>query len=659
MQPIEQTLGPQTVSIKGIPADSHFARVIIAADYQMKRLAMNFDPSPVKGLPSFLQMMKSGGGGSKNMMQRWWLEPNYQALLVSPDELAFEIRGASVKAMTEEDFVAANGSRKRSGKASPLARKWADNMTAHYDELAGKNAVFGQLRNCIDLAVVSALIVKDRLPEKAHYSMSVFLHDDQLVTEKFNSPKQIASQASVVQKGDELADQRLGRSADVLLAIGRKGRAEPRPGPGTPKGGPARRWPLVVELKKTNASQALVARASRLKRRPNCKGPRVAPEPVGGGQSNRKCLFMRQRTAHRLLNPAWPPPFLAAMSVALFRHARSGPDRLWRPAASRWCVGRCRRRAAQSAGRRDRSGAGRPRSDAQPVPADARQLGLRKVSLRRLEEAIAEHLKTGQPLDDEMKYLAGLQHIQYVFVYPELGDIVLAGPGEGWKINHDGDLVGLTTGRPVMWLDDLLVALRTAEATRQTGISCSIDPTNEGVVRVNALFDKMARDGFEPPLDEGMRASRANARSADGFDQRHSGRQPFRPRDHCRRLSDEAAGDEFRSFAGERLAEFSADDEDRRRRLEKHDAALVAGAELPVAAGLARRIGVRNSRSQRQSDDRGRFRGGQRRAQRSGKASPLARKWADNMTAHYDELAGKNAVFGQLRTASIWRWCRP
>ena len=136
-----------------------------------------------------------------------------------------------------------------------------------------------------------------------------------------------------------------------------------------------------------------------------------------------------------------------------------------------------------------------------PVPADARALGLRKISLRRLEAAIADHLKTGEPLDDEMKYLAGLQHIQYVFVYPELGDIVLAGPGEGWKINADGDLVGLTTGRPVMWLDDLLVALRTAEATQQTGISCSINPTNEGIVRVSRLFAKMHREGFgtNPP----------------------------------------------------------------------------------------------------------------------------------------------------------------
>ena len=197
---IEETLGPQMVSIKGVPADSHFARVIVAADYQMKRLAMNFDSAPVKGLPGFLTMMKSGGNGPKNLMQRWWLEPNYQPLLVSPDELAYEIRGASVKAMTEEDFVAASGARQHSGKANPLARKWADNMTAHYDELAAKNAVFGQLRNCIDLAVVAALIVKDRLPEKAHYSLSVFLHDDQLTTEKFGTPKQIATQASVVQK---------------------------------------------------------------------------------------------------------------------------------------------------------------------------------------------------------------------------------------------------------------------------------------------------------------------------------------------------------------------------------------------------------------------------------------------------------------------------
>jgi hypothetical protein len=194
-----EALGPQRIRVGGVPADSHFARVLVAADYKMKRIAMNFDPSPVRGLPSFLHMIK--GSAPKTAMPRWWLEPNYQALLASPDGMAFEIRGASVKAMTEQDFVAQNGERKRTGKSDPVAKKWADTMTAHYDELASKDAVFGQLRNCIDLAVVAALIVKDQLPDRANYSMSVLLHDEQLPTEKFNTPKQVASQASLLQKG--------------------------------------------------------------------------------------------------------------------------------------------------------------------------------------------------------------------------------------------------------------------------------------------------------------------------------------------------------------------------------------------------------------------------------------------------------------------------
>ncbi len=96
----------------------------------------------------------------------------------------------------------------------------------------------------------------------------------------------------------------------------------------------------------------------------------------------------------------------------------------------------------------------------QPVPDDLSKSGLRKVSLRQLAAAIAEHHKNGTPLTDDMLYLAGLQRIQYVFVYPEQNDIVLAGPGEGWKISTDGEIIGATTNRPVLLLDDLLVALR-------------------------------------------------------------------------------------------------------------------------------------------------------------------------------------------------------
>ena len=97
------------------------------------------------------------------------------------------------------------------------------------------------------------------------------------------------------------------------------------------------------------------------------------------------------------------------------------------------------------------------------IPVELNQAAeTRKISLRRLEATINDCLKNNKPLPDAVKYLAGLQRIRYVFVYPEQKDIVLVGPGEGWKIDAKGAVVGAITGRPVMLLDDLLVALRTA-----------------------------------------------------------------------------------------------------------------------------------------------------------------------------------------------------
>lgn len=198
MTSLEQTLGPQTVSVHGVPADSHFGRVLVAADYRMKRIAMGFDPSPVRGLPSFLQMLAARGSGS--LLPRWWLEPRYEAVLRDADGLSWNLRGASVKAMTEEDFINARGQKEHSGKPHPLAQKWADLMTEKYSELAVAEPVFGQLQNCVDLAVIAAVIVKERLDEKAGLSMPTLLDEQAVKTESYFAPKAVATKASVMKK---------------------------------------------------------------------------------------------------------------------------------------------------------------------------------------------------------------------------------------------------------------------------------------------------------------------------------------------------------------------------------------------------------------------------------------------------------------------------
>jgi hypothetical protein len=72
-------------------------------------------------------------------------------------------------------------------------------MTQQFSALAVAEPVFGELQNCMELAVVSALIVKERLPEKAGNSLSALFTPGDVKTEEYAVPKQVPSQASVLQ----------------------------------------------------------------------------------------------------------------------------------------------------------------------------------------------------------------------------------------------------------------------------------------------------------------------------------------------------------------------------------------------------------------------------------------------------------------------------
>ena len=117
----------------------------------------------------------------------------------------------------------------------------------------------------------------------------------------------------------------------------------------------------------------------------------------------------------------------------------------------------------------------------------AKRSPMRYISLKHLEKAIRE--KNGA-ITDEMRYLAGLLRVRYVFFYPDSGDIVIAGPAEGWTTDPAGRVVGISSGRPVIRLDDLCVALRafppSGSATKLIG--CSIDPTKEGLAAMQRFL---------------------------------------------------------------------------------------------------------------------------------------------------------------------------
>ncbi len=109
---------------------------------------------------------------------------------------------------------------------------------------------------------------------------------------------------------------------------------------------------------------------------------------------------------------------------------------------------------------------------------------LRLISLSRLRQHLEQLQKDGQDVSDDVHHLAGVSEIEYLFFYPETGDVVMGGPAADWTAGANGRVVSADNGRPVLQLDDLLVLSRTFAGDDNTFFRCSIDPKRSQVKAV-------------------------------------------------------------------------------------------------------------------------------------------------------------------------------
>jgi hypothetical protein len=200
---LERTLGPSTVTVTGVDADTHFAQVLVASDFMMKRLAMGFEP-PVDDLPSYLTLLQNSiAPPPRSAVFRLWLSPSYDALVRDRDGLAWELIGSGVKASTEESWLAGQGRVVDLGTADPLAEQWADTFTERYEVLADRLPVFAKLRNCIDLAVVGAVVAKEQLFQRAGMNVPLLTDATSVDVARYPAPRTTPSRASFVPRGQE------------------------------------------------------------------------------------------------------------------------------------------------------------------------------------------------------------------------------------------------------------------------------------------------------------------------------------------------------------------------------------------------------------------------------------------------------------------------
>jgi hypothetical protein len=207
------------VSIHGISPKTHFAQVMVEADYRMKLIGIGLERPPIR-LVSYVERANPSEV-SRNALERWFFVPDYQCVRTGADGLAMELVGDGVKLVGEQEVVTSGGQRQAAARMNRASQAFVANFTKQYGELAERSPVFAQLRNLIDLAVAAAFVQQEDYYGKAHWRMELFGHETKFAVETYNAPKQAATAVNALWKGNKLMTPVGGGvNIDAVQAIG-------------------------------------------------------------------------------------------------------------------------------------------------------------------------------------------------------------------------------------------------------------------------------------------------------------------------------------------------------------------------------------------------------------------------------------------------------
>ena len=199
---LRNSLGMQDVSVMGVAASTHFAQVMVEADYRMKLIGIGLERPPVR-MVNFVENSTSRST-SRNALMRWYFVPDYECVRVSDDGLAMELVGDGVKLVGENELVSSSGERQAAVGTNRASQAFINSFTKKYPELAARSPVYAELRNLIDLTVAAAYIQQEDLYEKAGWNMDFLGDEAKFAVHTYNPPKQVATAVAAVWKGGRL-----------------------------------------------------------------------------------------------------------------------------------------------------------------------------------------------------------------------------------------------------------------------------------------------------------------------------------------------------------------------------------------------------------------------------------------------------------------------
>jgi hypothetical protein len=199
---MKQALGTQVVSVQGVSSATHFAQVMVEADYRMKLIGIGLEPPPVR-LKTWIELA-SAGAVAANALQRWYFVPDYQCIRIAEDDLAIELVGEGIKLCGADEVVQADGQRLAADRADKASRTFTEGFTRLYPQIAARNPVYAQLRTLVDLAVAAAFMQEHDAYGRAGWSATTLCDEAAFPIETLPAPREVETAINAVWKGNRL-----------------------------------------------------------------------------------------------------------------------------------------------------------------------------------------------------------------------------------------------------------------------------------------------------------------------------------------------------------------------------------------------------------------------------------------------------------------------
>lgn len=173
---------PQYVQVLGIPFNTHFADVMIEADYYMKRLVDGSVQLNVNGFESLIDMtlarIKEDIINNRpisiriNPMNRFEFYPGENRYL--EDEGIVIIEKCLVILITEVEYLTRSGRTQGAGQSDPLAKKFADSFSLHYNEIAIKKGIYYELEGLFRIVALAKILKHKNVKINLDYFLEDF-----------------------------------------------------------------------------------------------------------------------------------------------------------------------------------------------------------------------------------------------------------------------------------------------------------------------------------------------------------------------------------------------------------------------------------------------------------------------------------------------------